>query len=162
MRAAPLLLPLSALLFLGMAKKPTVTVRFHIEANARDGEPFATPVKFRNPPREGFIERVPTLSERDIHAIFPVPAADGSFGCAFQFNKHGTFSLQTLSTQQRGRSLMVFVATKAGMHQVIDMIIDQPVKDGIIYVPTGLTAQEIAMLEKQFPRMGEQKGKKRS
>ena len=162
MRAASLLFCLAPLLFLGMAKKPKeITVRFHVEANARDGAPFAIPVTYRNPPRAGFAERVPSLSERDISAIFPVQAADGTFGCAFQFNKHGTFALQTQSTLRRGTSLIVFVVTKAGVHQVIDMVIDKPITDGIIYVPYGLTAYEIALLQKEFPTMGQPPGKKR-
>jgi hypothetical protein len=156
MRLAPFLLSLFALLFLGAAKKqPLLTVRFHAEANRHDGEPFAMPVKFRSPEREGFAERVPTISERDIVSIYPVPAADGSFGCAFQLNKHGTLALATLSTEKRGKSLVVFVATAGGMHQVIDMIIDKPIRDGVVYVPRGLTQLEITAMEKQFAIMGQ-------
>ena len=162
MRVASFFLPLFALLFLGAAKKqPLLSVRFHAEANAHDGEPFAMPVKFRSPERAGFAERVPTISERDIVSIYPVPAADGSFGCAFQLNKHGTLSLATLSTEKRGKSLVVFVATAGGMHQVIDMIIDKPIKDGLIYVPRGLTQLEIAAMEKQFAIMGQGGRKKK-
>ena len=146
---APLLL-----LMMAAAKKPAVAVRFHAEANARDGEPFSMPVKFQNPPRDGFVERVPSISERDIRAVYPVRADDGSFGCAFQLDQHGRIGLQTISTQRRGASLVVFVNTKSGMHQVIDMLIDKPITDGIIYIPRGLTEAEIAALQKQFRTMG--------
>jgi len=155
MKLARLFLILSATFFLTAgAKKPAVSVRFHVEANARDGEPFAQAVKFRNPERDGFVERVPSLSERDIKAIYPVPAGDGSFGCAFLFDQHGRIGLQTLSTLRRGSSLLVFVSSKSGMHQVIDMIIDKPITDGIVYVPRGLTQLEITALQKQFRTMG--------
>jgi len=146
---APLLLS-----FVAAAKKPQVSVRFHAEANARDGEPFAMPIKFQNPARDGFVERVPSISERDIKAVYPVPATDGTFGCAFQLDQHGRIGLQTLSTQRRGASLVVFVNTKSGMHQVIDMIIDKPITDGIVYIPRGLTQLEIAALQKKFRTMG--------
>lgn len=151
-----------ALACLGMAKKPPVAVRFHVEANARDGEVFAMPVKFHNPPRDGHVERVPTISERDIQAIYPAPGADGSMGCVFQLNRHGAFSLQTLSTEKRGASLVVFLSTKAGTHQVIDMLIDKPISDGIIYVPRGLTQMEVTALQKQFPLMGDSRKRKKT
>ena len=155
-----LLLPILALGCLGMAKKSAINVRFHVEANARDGEPFAMPIKFKNPERDGFIERVPSLSERDISAVHPVAAPDGTFGCVFQLTTHGRLGLQTLSTQQRGKSLVVFTSTKSGVHQVIDMLIDKPITDGIIYVPRGLTQLEIAALTKSFPAIGAKKRRK--
>lgn len=161
MRTVSRLLPLFALLFLGAAKKPALSVRFHLEANARDGEPFAMPVKLRNPPRDAFAERVPSISERDVRAIFPVTAPDGSFGCAFQLNKHGSLKLQTMSLEKRGSAIVVFISTKAGMHQVIDLVIDKPIRDGIIYVPQGMTQLEILALQKQFPTMGQGGRKKK-
>jgi hypothetical protein len=148
-----LLLPL-ALLLVAAAKKPALALRFHVETNARDGDAFAMPIKFENPPRDGYIERVPSLSERDVRAIFPTNAGDGSFGCAFMLTAHGRTSLQTFSTERRGSSLAVFVSTKTGTHQVIDLAIDKPITDGIIYVPRGLTQLEIAALQKQFPTAG--------
>lgn len=145
---------------LGAARKPALSVGFHAEANARDGEPFAMPVKFQNPERDGFVERIPSLSDRNIQAIYPVAAADGTFGCAFQLDQSGRIGLQTLSAERRGTSLVVFLSTKTGVHQVIDMVIDKPVNDGIIYVPRGLTQFEIAALQKQFRTMGQTKKRK--
>lgn len=149
-----LLLPLLALSFLGMAKKQLVSVRFHVEANARDGEPFSVPAKFSNPPRDGFVERIPIVSERDVKAIYPVPAQDGSFGCVFKLDPHGSINLQTISTQRRGASIVAVVSTKSGTHQVIDMIIDKPITDGIIFVPRGFTELEMQALSQQFPTLG--------
>ena len=154
-----LLLPL-VLLFVAAARKQAIAVRFHVEANARDGETFAMPVKFENPPRAGFVERIPSLSERDIKAIFPTRTPDGTFGCAFMLTGHGRFALQSLSSERRGSSLVVFVSTKTGMHQVVDLMIDKPIADGVIYVPAGLTGLEIEALQKQFPTLGQGKNKK--
>jgi hypothetical protein len=154
-----LFLPL-VLLFVAAAKKPTVALRFHVETNARDGDVFAMPIKFQNPPRDGYVERVPSLSERDVRAIFPTNAGDGSLGCAFMLTSHGRMSLQTFSTERRGSSLVIFVSTKTGTHQVIDMAIDKPITDGIIYVPRGLTELEIAALQKQFPTAGQREKRK--
>jgi len=161
MKIARLLLTLPLLLlFVAAAKKPAIAVRFHVETNARDGEVFAMPVKFQNPPRDGYVERVPSLSERDVRAIFPTNAGDGTLGCAFIFNAHGRTGLQTFSTERRGSSLAIFISTKSGTHQVIDLTIDKPITDGIIYVPRGLTQLEIGALQKQFPTAGQQQKRK--
>jgi hypothetical protein len=150
------------LCFLGAAKKPEIAVRFHVEANARDGDVFAMPVKFRNPPRDGFVERVPSLSERDVQAIYPTNAGDGTFGCAFILNTHGRNALQTISMEKRGSSLVVFVSTKSGTHQIVELMIDKPINDGVIFVPRGMTLLEIEALQKQFPAKGQKAAKKKS
>ncbi len=158
--ARALLLPILALSLLGMAKKPQISVRFHAEANPRDGEPFTVPAKFHNPDRDGVVEKIPVVSERDIRAIYPVPAADGTFGCLFQLDDHGRVGLQTVSTERRGALLIAFISTKAGTHQAAELLIDKPIVDGKIYIPSGLTQLEIEALQKQFPTLG-QRGKRK-
>lgn len=144
-----------------MAKKEKVTVRFHAEANPRDGDSFAMKIRLNNLRRDAYMSRVPEFSERNIVAIFPFKAADNSWGCAFQFDVQGRIRLETMSNQARGSALVVFVGTKSGQHQVVDMIIDTTVSDGIITIPRGLTELEVAVLRQQFPIMGaEKKGKK--
>jgi len=107
------------------------------------------PVKFRNPPRDAYVERVPSLSERDVQGIYPTNAGDGTYGCAFVLNTHGRTALQTISTEKRGSSLVVFISTKTGTHQVVELMIDKPINDGVIYVPNGLTLLEIEALQQQ-------------
>jgi hypothetical protein len=143
-----------------MAKKPKVTVRFHAEANPRDGESFARPIKLKNLRRDAFMSRVPEFSERNIVAVFPFRAADNTWGCAFQFDIQGRIRLETMSNQARGSALVVFIGTKNGQHQVIDMLIDTTVSDGIITVPRGITDGEALILRQQFPIMGQEKKKK--
>ena len=155
MRIASLFLISLAIGCLGLAKKPNITVRFHIEANERDGQPFAMPVKFHNPPRDGFMTQIPAISERNITGIFPFPAADGTFGCAFKLDNFGRTALETMSLSNRGASVIAFVATKSGTHQVIDMVVDKVIRDGIISIPSGLTQLEIEALEKEYKGMGQ-------
>src|SRR5690349_18301086 len=122
--ACRLFIPLIALLLLcGAAKKPELTVRFHTEANQRDGDAFASPIQLKYPPRPAFIEKVPSLSERNIQAIYPFEAPDGTWGCAFKLDNSGRINLEVLSTERRGTSLIAFVSTKANTHQVAEMII---------------------------------------
>ena len=161
MKARLLLLPaIIGLMLLAMAQKVPVTVRFYAEANAQDTDHFAMPIQFKNPPRSGFIEKLPTIHEKLIRAIYPFQAADGTWGCAFKLDESGRINLEVMSTNMRGHSVVAFVGTKAGTHQVIDMQIDKPIRDGIISIPSGLSESEIAVLTHEFPIMGQQKKKK--
>ncbi len=155
-----LLCAVLAALFTGMAKKPTITVRFFAEANKLDTERFAKPLTFRNPPREGYIENVPTLHEKFIKAVYPFQASDGTWGCAFQLTNSGRINLEVVSTERRGTTLVAFVGTKLGAHQVVELLIDKPIRDGIISIPHGLTELQIAAITKEWPVMGQQKRKK--
>ncbi len=161
MKSKLLLLPaLLGLLLLGMAQKLPVTVRFYAEANQQDTDHFSMPIQFKNPPRTSFIEKSPTIHERNIRAIYPFQAQDGTWGCAFQLNDSGRLHLEVMTTQLRGRSVVAFVGTKSGTHQVVDMQIDKTIHDGIIEIPYGMTELEIAALTKEYPIVGQKRRKK--
>jgi hypothetical protein len=146
----------------GMSQKPKVTVRFHPEANPQDGSSFVMPVKLQYQRRDAHLARVPAFSERQITAIYPFPSAsnDGTWGCTFVLDVQGRIRLETMSTEQLGTALVLFIGTKTGQHQVIDMLIDRPVTNGMITVPRGMTQTEVEVLKLQFPVLGEEKGKK--
>ncbi len=150
-----LLRPLALLLFAalcltGFKPKPKITIRFHAEANPRDSERFASPVALKNPPRAAYIAKTPVISERQILGFYAYPAADGTWGSVFKLDQSGRISLEVVSTQQRGTSLVAFFTTKTTNHQVVDMVIDKPVRDGIITIPSGLTALEVDALKRNF------------
>ncbi len=142
------------------SSKPKVTVRFHTEANARDGSSFSMPIKLQYQRRDTYLKRVPDFSERNIRAIYPFRNSDNTWGCAFKLDEQGRIRLETMSSEAQGSALVVFIGTKEGQHQVIDMKIDKPVLDGIIMVPKGMTDLEILVLKQQFVVMGEEKKKK--
>jgi len=146
----------------GMSQRPKVTVRFHPEANPQDGSSFVMPVNLHYQRRKAHLARVPAFSERQIVSIFPFPSAnnDGTWGCTFVLDVQGRIRLETMSTEQLGTALVLFVGTKTGQHQVIDMLIDKPVTSGMITVPRGMTQAEVEVLKMQFPVLGEEKGKK--
>jgi hypothetical protein len=147
---------LAALCSTGFGRKePSITVRFFAEARGIDSGRFSSPVNLRHPPRAAFIEKIPTIHERHIKAVYPFTADDGSAGCAFELNPSGRLALDVVSTERRGSSLVAFVGTKTGTHQVIDMVIDRTVKDGIVTIQRGLTEMEIAAITKQWPAMRE-------
>ena len=154
MKSAPrLFLLLLALAGLGMAKKPSVTVRFYAEANARDGEPFSKPITLHNPERQAYIERVPSVSEQSIKAMYPFQVTDGSWGACFKLDNKGRLDLEAVSGERKGSSMVIFVVTPKGIHQVVDVVIDRKVRDGVITIPRGLTELEIAALKKEYGAM---------
>lgn len=160
-RVLSLLLAVVGALSLAMAKKSELAVRFFAEANAQDTDRFATPIHFQNPPREAYIERVPVINERMIKAIYPFQAANGTWGCGFKLDESGRLALEVLTTSRRGTSVVAFIATKFATHQVVDMQVDRPVKDGLISIPYGLTEGEITTLTTQYPIVGEKKPRKK-
>ena len=145
----------------GAAKKPKLVVHFHVEAIGNAGGQFTMPVKFANPPRDGHVETIAFASDKNITAIFPVENPDGTLGCAFQLDQSGRFALETISKDRRGASLVVTMRTKTGRHQVTDMVIDKPITDGIIYVPSGISPGEMQMLREMYQIMGQPKKKKK-
>lgn len=151
---------LFALACLAMGRKPEVSVRFYAEANARDGAAFSKPIKLHFPERDAFIEAVPAINERNIKAMYPFQANDGSWGAYFYLDEQGKMRLGVVSTERRGSSMVAFVATAKGVHQVIDMVIDKPINDGIITIPRGMTELEVAALTKEIPVFGQGKKKK--
>ncbi len=142
-----------------MSQKPEITVRFHTEANRNDGEAFSTPVNLFYQHRQAYLSRAADLSEKQIEKVLPFPAKDGSWGCVFKLNPQGRLRLETVSAEARGSALVLFVSTKAGQRQVMDLIIDRPVTDGIISIPRGLSEFEIAALKKHFKLIGAQEKK---
>jgi hypothetical protein len=153
-----LLLAVLGVSCLGMGKKkPETTLRVFTEANSQDTDTFATPVIFHNPPRQAYISRIADFSERDVEAIYPFPAPDGTFGCAFKLDEHGKIMLNTLSVERRGSSVVAFVNAR----QVIDMKIDRPITDGLFVIQYGLAPQEIELLKQKFRVMGEDGKKKK-
>jgi hypothetical protein len=151
------LAPALVLLFVAAGKKePPFTVRFYAETNAKDTESFATPVQLQYPPRKAYIQKVPAISERDIVAIYPFQASDGSMGCAFKLDDHGRIAIDSLSIEKRGTSLVAVVNNR----QVIDMLIDKRVSDGIITIPRGLSVQEAMMMQLKFKIIGQPDRKK--
>ena len=152
-----LLLPVLALSLLAFAKKqPPVVVRFHTQTNKEDTEQFSFNVSLQNPPRQVYFQKIPFLSELDVVAIYPFQAQDGTMGCAFKFDSHGTLELDTQSIMRRGTDVVGYINGR----MVCDLLIDKRVSDGVLTVPNGLTPLEIAALQKRFHTLGDPKSKK--
>ena len=121
------------------------TFRAHLEANASNGPTFST--KLRLFGRDVTIEKTPALSENDVTGLRVIRAADGTNGALFQLNEHGRLALDSLSVERRGSSLFVFINGRPAA----ELQIDRRVSDGKIYIASGLSANDIELLKKDWP-----------
>jgi hypothetical protein len=130
-------------------KKLDLSVRFYTQASKDDSENFAVPVTLLNG-QQTYVDVIAAVSEHDIVAIYPFPVADGSGGCTFKLDDHGTIALETLSMTKRGTLL---IGTING-RQVSNVLIDQRVSDGIVTIPNGITTDDMKQLLKRYPVLG--------
>ena len=135
------------------AKDRHASLRVHAQANAADGAAFARTVRSKFSGENMTIEKTPRISERDVVAFYPYPAADGSYGALFDLDQHGKLVLDTLSVERRGGFLVIFVNGK----QMTEVQIDRRVSDGKIYIESGLTAADIELMRKDWRLMGQRK-----
>lgn len=140
---------------LASAKSKKCTVRLHVQGNENDGSVFTTPVTTPISGKNIFIEKISTISEHDVSACRPYAAANGSFGALLQLDEHGKLALDTLSVERRGSTALVFINGRI----VTEFFIDRRVSDGQIFIASGLTAADIASMEKTWPEIGAKKRK---
>lgn len=131
-------------------RDPSIAVRFHAEVSTYDPS-FAAKVTVGNPPRPLIVEKIPSLSERDIASFYPYRAGDGTFSAVFQMDRHGQAVLEALSSQSRGHLLVAAVSGRP----VAVMKIDKTISDGVIFIPSGLTESDIRELGASFSLMGQ-------
>ena len=140
---------------LALAKSKKCTVRLHVQGNENDGSAFANPVTTPISRKNIFIEKIPAISEHDVSAYRPYPAANGSFGVLLQLDEHGRLTLDAVSVEHRGSTVLVFINGRA----VTELLIDRRVSDGQIFVASGLTAADIESMQKTWPQIGAKKRK---
>jgi hypothetical protein len=145
----------AALLCLGGATKPVVDVRIHALGTAAEAPTFAIPATLLNG-TPVFLARMPLLSQREIKAVYPFVAADGSHGTYFKVDNHGTRLLHQHTMSRRGELLVVLLNGR----QVSNLLVDRVIDDGIITIPRGLSADDLAVLTSVFPVLG-QEGRER-
>ena len=135
------------------AKSKHCLVRVHAQGNAKDTDVFASPITAPISGNAIFIEKIPTISERDIVSFRPYQSGDGTFGALFQLDEHGRLALETLSIEHRGSVLVVVVNGRA----VTELRVDRRVSDGQLFIASGLTAPDIELMRKDWPQIGAKK-----
>ncbi|MDQ6654918.1 MAG: hypothetical protein M3Y80_03785 [Verrucomicrobiota bacterium] len=138
------------------ARKPVCTVRLHVEANANDTEVFSSSAASPRTGKKVVIEKIARISENDVAGFAVYPAPDGSYGVLFQLDDHGKLVLDTLSIDRRGRFAYVLV----NGHGVAELQIDKRVTDGVIYVESGITPQDVALMRKSWPLLSPRRTKR--
>jgi hypothetical protein len=121
------------------------TFRVHTEASANNGPAFSTQIRLFG--RLVTIEKIPTISERDVTRLQVYRAGDGTCGALLELNAHGRLALDSLSIERRGSFLFVFVNSRP----ITQLQIDRRVSDGKIYIASGLTTNEIELMKKDWP-----------
>ncbi len=137
----------------GVAKEQHCIFRVHVQGNPRDTAAFSTSVRAQLSGKEVAIEKMPWISERDVIAFSPYPAANGTYGALFQLDEHGRVVLDTLSIERRGSLLFVFINGRP----ITELAIDKRVSDGKIYIASGLTAADINLMKKDWRLLGQRK-----
>jgi hypothetical protein len=141
----------AALLCLGGAKKPVVDLRVHALGTAAEAPTFAIPATLLNG-MPVFLQRMPLASQREIKAVYPFLAADGSHGTYLKLDNHGTRLLHQHTMSRRGELLVVLLNGR----QISNLLVDRPIDDGIITIPRGLNADDIAVLTSVFTVLGQE------
>jgi hypothetical protein len=130
-------------------RDPNIAIRFHLQTNTYDPT-FAAKVMVGNPPKQVVVEKLASISELDIASFYPYRAADGSYAAAIQLDAHGRDTLEAVSLQSRGSSMLVAI----NGHPLMLMTIDKEIKDGIIFIPSSLTEAQIRNMGESFEIMG--------
>jgi len=128
------------------AKPAHCLFRVHTEASANDGTVFTT--QYRSPftGKALVLARMPAISERDVTVFQLYPAGPGTYGALFQLNDHGRLALDSLSIERRRGFLFVFINGRP----ITELQIDRRVSDGKIYIASGLTTNDIALMKKDW------------
>ena len=135
------------------ARKPALSLSFHIEGSQMDGAKMVQPMKLGNPPKTYYFRRQPELTERHVKSYYPFPASDGSYGAAFTLNDSGTKTLTMLSTIHDGSKLLTVMNAEP-----VDYIqFKGQVNDGVIVVWGGLNKADLAKFDKAFTRLSPKK-----
>ncbi|HEX8281149.1 MAG TPA: hypothetical protein VF551_07220, partial [Chthoniobacterales bacterium] len=135
------------------ARRPHCTLRVHLQGDPNVGVSFVAQVRAPTSASNLYMERMATISEREVSAFRPYPAPDGSYGALLELNEHGKLALETLSIERRGKFVFVFVNSRP----VTELQIDRRISDGKLYIGSGLTKTEIDAMAKDWPLIGERK-----
>ncbi len=154
MKFARLLLIVPLVFCTGAAKRPSLDLRIHGTGTAAEAPTFAFPSTLMNG-TPVFLQRLPLLTQREVSAVYPFAATDGTQGIYLKLGAHGSRLLQQHTMSRPGTILVVLLNGR----QVSNLLVDRPVDDGIVCVPRGLTPEEAELLSISFPVIG-QEGKK--
>ena len=139
----------------GGKKDNNMAVSFHMETENTNNPKMIFERDINGKKR--FFQKTPDFTAKDIIAFSPF-LADNKFdyGVVFQLRGAAAARLENLTAANPGRMLL---ASCNG--RVVDVvIIDKPVKDGLLVIWNGIQEAEIKECDKMAPRIGKEKNKK--
>ncbi len=133
----------------GMGKKPDkMKLSFHIEGHKTDNPKMIFP--YQTQAKQMFFQRTPIANTKDLVALKPFPAEDGTFGAVFQLSQVGAKRLAAATTQAQGKWMLTLLNGKP----TDSVYINNPVRDGKLVIWQGLTRDYIMNFDFMIPRIG--------
>jgi len=134
----------------GQKKPAPVSIRLFCEGSEKEGESFVSPLELTNPKKRVFLRKVPIVTEKDIVSFYPFPGRDGMIAAYFRLEPHGADKLEQFTTEDRGKLAVVMVNGRV----VAALRVEKRVADGILYVPGGISPDEVMQLQSKYPVIG--------
>lgn len=135
---------LAAILLMAGGKKPTFTFRIHAEVKNPTPGSKVLPVQLYQPSEQIYIGKYSDLNENQIQGF--QKTANG--GVIFYLTSVGKSALEALTSNNIGSTLVVICDGRVVHAPSIDMVI----RDGRLYIPPGITDEELQMLTRFLKR----------
>lgn len=140
--------------FAGGKKENKASITFHMETEGTDNPKMIFPQMANGQTR--YFRRTSEVSIKDVTAFSTFPAEGGAgFGLVLKLKPNAVNRLAALTSANQGRWLISQVNGRA----VDGVLIDKPVNDGFIVIWKGVNDADIAILDKELPRIGAEKKK---
>lgn len=132
------------------------SVTLHMETEATDNPKMIFPHVIDGQTR--YFGRMPEINTKDVVSFSPFPSdGGGDYGAMFKLKENVAGRLSAITAANQGRWLVISVNGR-----VVDgVIIDKQVNDGLLVAWKGLSLEDIAVLDKQMPRIGAEGQKKK-
>ena len=142
--------------FAGGKKEAKSTVSFHIETAGTDNPKMIVPQEIGGQQR--FFMRSPEIDSKEIESFAPFPSdVPGEYGIVFRVKPAAVGRLAAVTNANQGR----WMITQLNGRVVGGVIIDQQISDGRLVVWSGVTLNDISLLDQQYSRTGESGKKKK-
>jgi hypothetical protein len=122
------------------SSRPTFSFRIHAEADDSIRDERALPVGLTKPDEIIRIHKLPVLTEKYITSAMPTSGG----GVLLKFNQAGRHLLETVTSTEAGKTLVVFWNGRL----VYAADIDIPMRSGRLLIPQGLDSADLMMLSK--------------
>lgn len=132
-----------------------IAVSIHMESEASDNPKMIFTHQVQG--KQRVFRRVPELSSKDILSQSAFPTQDGTYGVTLKLTERAATRWSFLTSANNSK----WVACEINGRVCDVFLIDQQINDGMVVIWKNLTAAEVEELDKAYPRIGQEKGKKK-